>query len=68
MHHFLLHESSFCQLFKIQEPRIYNMGQEKNASQTAHHEDDITPYTPPVPQAHRDEDQEVSSQRPLRLS
>jgi hypothetical protein len=37
------------------------MGLEEHTPQAVHHEDDITPYTPPVPQAHLDEDQEVSS-------
>ncbi|CZR65743.1 related to allantoate permease [Phialocephala subalpina] len=36
------------------------MGQEEHTPQAVHHEDDITPYTPPVPQAHRDEDQETA--------
>lgn len=37
------------------------MGREEHAPDAVHHEDDIAPYTPPVPQAHRDEDQETAA-------
>ncbi|KAH6715701.1 major facilitator superfamily domain-containing protein [Leptodontidium sp. MPI-SDFR-AT-0119] len=37
------------------------MSQEKQTSQAVHHEDNITPYTPPVQQAHGDGDQEIAA-------
>lgn len=40
------------------------MGQEEHTPQAVHNEDTITPYTPPIPQAHRDEDEEVSPRMP----